>query len=536
MGGDLSKPTSKNCRNISKLNEIKRCTLNQLLEAIDYWQRELFSRRTLFVNHFDEILGQLVKDSESHFKDFSGENKSASTIEVFTVFALFSSDSAQSKLKFLFNLFGKGNPRIRKEGIKIAVETIINGTSKVFDVFVPQTNEIYALIDSSFTHTSIQKFEKSEETQDSQNSTTSSNILSIPYAAIWEWYQDNKQVSEYLDAVLSICNKPQTVGQRRASVDTSAVIATSKMIRADLSMNPALNNKTRNALWNFKVKDMIDESWDDNLPAIDIEDTVFKVLELITVSKKTSFAVFKLPSKDEVYSGKSNKKQKSKVYCGILDIDTIVAWFAECIPETITNNSNETKLDNSAKKKTNDRLSVDMSSIMISMNLLGNRNRRDDESSSHNQWNHIGEIFACTTIKEMLENLRAKNELLGFSSEDELVSIHIDEYIYSVMNLFARGHKNVAIRISDASKNKIIHILRDIDMVSFLFQNFNDFFTEIKNIAIENTSLVRSPFTLSFNSNYASAIILLAKNKIESAIILVLLFFFVFLFIKLELL
>ena len=159
MGGETSRPSLENSKSPEKLNEINKCYLSQIEEVIDYWQRELYSRRSLRLEHFDEIFGHLFGDSEIHFIDFSTNNK-ADTREVLIVLILLCRDSPQKKVQFLFDFFGSRNPKVKRDAIKSCIEYITIGISRVFNTSVPSSSDILAFVNASFTFSNLQKFEK----------------------------------------------------------------------------------------------------------------------------------------------------------------------------------------------------------------------------------------------------------------------------------------------------------------------------------------------------------------------------------------
>jgi hypothetical protein len=530
MGGETSRPTVANCEEPSVLNEIKRCTLAKLREVMEYWQREHYSRKNMTPQLLDDVLGHLISDSEMHFKLFSGPESHVISMEIFTVFAILSSDSAHSKVKYLFSWFGRDNPRVKGETIKIILEHVLNGVSKLFRTTVPPGAALDSLITASFTEASIQKFDKGEDVPNASGNSASG--LHIPFEAVWEWCQDNKEVSEFLDAVLSACITPQSVTLTTSTkVDTSKVLAASMITVVEKSMNSALFFEKRNVLWKFKLKDLLQESWLEPVPTIDIEETVFAALELMAVRNIRAVAVTAYQEAVMTPSGSSSsmkgKRRGRNIFCGVLDYVTLASWLVECCPDSILTHA-ETKLKARVQHKTSHEINanagnlIDFGSLLQSIGTLGNRNRRNSTTQQSNNVSYIGERFGMTSIREVMSDIAAHEAMQGlFLDRDDTATLCVEEYIYSAVLQFSKGYRTVPLRIGEIENNKVVHILSDIEMAQFIWENSELLLGNFRWTEVGRSGMMKIPAVMYSDFNLATALKVISTKKIDTGIVLV---------------
>ena len=145
MVGDYSRLCLEKCNSEVRLNEIRRCKLTHIVDAIEYWNCELFRRKILHYEHFNEIFGPLVADTQLQFRDFLRMDQESQqedritkdawridAMETFATFILLSHESLQPRLKFLFDLFGKQHDKFNKNSLKHMLLASTRGISRLF--------------------------------------------------------------------------------------------------------------------------------------------------------------------------------------------------------------------------------------------------------------------------------------------------------------------------------------------------------------------------------------------------------------------
>lgn len=535
MGGEASRPSVANCISPTVLHEIKKCTLGKLREAMEYWQRELYSRKNMTLHHLDDVLGHLVSDSEIHFQIFSGSEKHVNSVEVFSVFAILASDSVEAKVKYLFNWFGKESARVKKDVIKSVLINLLNGVSKLFRTPVPTDMVLDALISSYFTESSIQKFDKAEDLVEISGGGGASNLL-IPFGVIWEWCQDNKDVSEFLENISNVCIASKSAKNKIMSIDTSKALVDSKIAFIEKSMNPALSFKTRNVLWRVKLKDLFQDSWLDALPVIDESLNVFSALELMSLRNTRAIAVMKqqeipINIADSGSGGNSPKAKKRirTVLSGVLDYITLATWLVDCCPDSILTDIDAKTLIRSRVAHKNIDINVnagiDFGTLLQSIGTLGNRDRRQSTTQSHNIWQDVGEKFATTSLQEVMAYVADFERTQGiFVDRDDFATLNVDEYIYSAMLQFSKGYRTLPLRIGETSKNKIVHLLSDVEMAYFIWENSDIMLGDFRKTEVGQCGLMKVPIAIPADTNLACAFKITSMKKVETAVILVIYF------------
>jgi hypothetical protein len=454
------------------------------------------------------------------------------SVEVFAVFAILSSDSLEAKVRYLFNWFGKESTRVKKDVIKNLLINLLNGISKLFRAPVPSDMTLDALISSYFTESSIQKFDKSEDLVDISGGAGASNLL-IPFGVVWEWCQDNKDISEFLESISNACTASLSVTNKVIKVGTSKAFADSKIASVEKSINPALTFKTRNVLWRVKLKDLFQNSWLDSLPVIDESLSVFSALELMSLRNTRAVAVMTQQDIPATIAGSTSSMNSSKtrkrtrtVLSGVVDYITLVTWLVDCCPDSILTDLDAKVLIKSrvANKnlEINANAGIDFGTLLQTIGTLGNRERRQSTTQSQNIWQDVGEKFATTSLQEVMAYVAELERIQGiFVDRDDSSTLDVDEYIYSAVLQFSKGYRTLPLRMGETSKNKIVHLLSDVEMAHFIWENSDMMLGDFRKTEVGQCGLMKVPVVIPADTNLASAFKIISTKKVETAIVLV---------------
>ena len=359
------------------------------------------------------------------------------------------------------------------------------GISRLFNAEAPTVSQIENLINTllatTTTTTVVIPWSTEVDAQGGTSDLTTTSVTmftnQISFPVFWEWCQDNKDVYDYLDMITKVTFIAGSVKDVSAVNDSQRRKTTVSKLTSDTqtgeqSINHAFHKSSRNALWTYRIKDIIGEDWVEEIVFVESEDTVFDILELMMVSKCSVVAVVQ-PLKDDGL-GKTFHKAKHGKYVGVIDHLTLISWLVHCYPVNFFN------ISNSNRKKRIHRLKgeriVDSREMMFNIATLSNMqntNKRDEieidvSIEMLKQCRELGEHFATTTVGHLLQELQNKYQQDGFHNLNRVVTLHTEEYIYSAIYLFAMGHKNVAVRIAPAFDSRVVHILKDTDMAYFV--------------------------------------------------------------------
>ena len=536
MGGESSRLHLENCNSEARLNEIRRCKLSHVTEAIEYWNSELFRRKKLYYKHFNEVFGPLVSDTELHFRDFvqadkkRGDARCVDASEAFAAFILLSHESLQPKVKFLFDFFGKQDTKSSKRSIQHVLQASARGMSRLFNAEAPTALHLDNLIETSLFSSPVEIRGSIEDhltiatfTLSTASAVTSTYQLSFPI--IWQWCQDNKDIYDYLGMITNITFKTglmkyNTMVEDSQRSKTTVSNLTSDKQTGERTINHAFHRSSRNALWSYRMSDVIRDEWIKDLVSVDLEDNVFDVIQIMVLTKCSAVAVMESLKEDGLR--RTWRQTKRGKYVGMIDQLSLISWLVRCYPENFPDVSNSTH--ESKKSRSKGQTIVDCKDMMLNIAMLttaqkGDRTREDIPAVELKKCQEIGVQFATATIRHVLKELQMEEEQQGFNVYSDGVTLHTGEYIYPAIYLFAKGYRNVAIRIAPAIDSKIVCILKDTDMASFVHSHSLSILGEAKFTAAQHFPM-KLPLSISMKSTYAMACKMLATKRVGCCIIL----------------
>lgn len=250
-------PSSTNVKDLSIINEYFKCRIANILETYEYWLDSDFSLRpTLTRNAFEDVFGNLVKDSDVHFSHFlisqskiqeliQPHNVSqqydstqqitihvCETLEVLTTIILYSADSIKIKVHSIFNINDinkrnkdnrhKNEIKLTRDQILIMFQRILSGSNRFFNIKQIDTTTLEKIIDDllknyfDLNHT----FKKNPKRNDVQIEDHSEKTLN--FKEFWQLCQDSKILWEFLINVNECC-KSEKLRDRISDINMSTV-------------------------------------------------------------------------------------------------------------------------------------------------------------------------------------------------------------------------------------------------------------------------------------------------------------------------
>ncbi|KAL4486887.1 hypothetical protein ABPG72_009651 [Tetrahymena utriculariae] len=159
MGQLLEKANQKQISQTleDQLFSLKKITLKELYECIEIIDQQYPTSYRLFYEEFDQIFGILMDDTEPIFNKLSEqvsnnkELKMADVYECLACFALFSGDTFENKIQFVYRLFDfDSSNTIEKQELIFTISSVIKSLCKVVGVPVPKIEFLESLADACF--------------------------------------------------------------------------------------------------------------------------------------------------------------------------------------------------------------------------------------------------------------------------------------------------------------------------------------------------------------------------------------------------
>jgi hypothetical protein len=263
---------------------------------------------------------------------------------------------------------------------------------------------------------------------------------------------------------------------------------------------------------------------------------------------------------------------------GIIDEYTLMLWFAECCPASVTEKSkierkpiveivdgkrrSSIAVKNDAfSRRSSSMGSQGRSSLRFAVPQMGGRSRRTSFNSAiGSQWRDMGLTFTTTTIagvlKDFIPNPYAKKgykssfkcvllknvrpetpppneptvELLqenkdkktlrcevGYTVQDVLQT---DQFLFNVIDMVARGYRNVPLAASRVRPYSVSHVISCADVAAFLRLYPKECMGRLATTSVLDSGLMRLPLVVSMDLNYGSAIQHLKEFKVDTAAII----------------
>lgn len=309
------KPTHKGLDSL--MNVYNQFSLSQIESALDLWlEGEHGDERKLPAPAFDTILGGLLDDSDVHFNklrdpdDFTLPLK-CNLLDVFLIMAIFSGeDNLKRRLNFVYCLYfvvvkfqaaknnkesldeaitmrsAQGNARpYTTSDIKDLFFAILECLKKVFDLQIPTKykSDLFAtdLIVNYRARCDPRVQTQLREEEDVIGPQESA--VELFFDEFWKMCQDSTDIIKILDFIEGVRHELKT---QRSGI----FLDTCKPTRA-----LSFENK-QNALWKYRAIDMVDDSFYEHMPSLDLSLDIFTALEHSVLStNRTSARAHVLP-------------------------------------------------------------------------------------------------------------------------------------------------------------------------------------------------------------------------------------------------
>ena len=278
-------------------------------------------------------------------------------------------------------------------------------------------------------------------------------------------------------------------GRRASALAVSAKLALPPVV-LDCSLL-----RTRHPLWKFRIIDLVDDSWFHELPIVSTEDKVFSALEQLVLSSRLVLPVFLRTStvaSSVTHHHYSQQQQqqlqhllvpaKNTDFNGYLDYMTIIAWIAEACPEMVTAQTRKEKelADLAAKLGTTKRQSMALFNkntgggigsmeVRTTIAMMYQGSAREKNTSHHDLWQNVGITVALSPLKSAMDSrfLAKRPKLPTLSSQLCDIILQTDQFIFSVIEIFAQGYRSIPIAASSLKPYAVTHLLTSFDVVKF---------------------------------------------------------------------
>eukprot|EP00603_Paraphysomonas_imperforata_P003094 CAMPEP_0114427874 /NCGR_PEP_ID=MMETSP0103-20121206/8607_1 /TAXON_ID=37642 ORGANISM="Paraphysomonas imperforata, Strain PA2" /NCGR_SAMPLE_ID=MMETSP0103 /ASSEMBLY_ACC=CAM_ASM_000201 /LENGTH=783 /DNA_ID=CAMNT_0001597017 /DNA_START=280 /DNA_END=2631 /DNA_ORIENTATION=+ len=292
--------------------------------------------------------------------------------------------------------------------------------------------------------------------------------------------------------------------------------------------------------------------------------------------KKNIMRVNELKTSDTNQNESDGFLTDSYQFQGLIDEYTIMLWFAECCPANVTEKSKIERKSiveiqggkrrssialksNSFSRRSSSSMSLGRSSLTFGVPQMGGRARRTSFNSAiGSQWRDMGVQFAATPISYVLKDfITNPNVKTGYKSTFECIlvkedkslpprvedeedftddnedkklrcevgyTVHdifqTDQFMYNVVEMIARGFRNVPLAASRLRPYTVSHTISSVDVAAFLRLYPKECLGRLATTNVLDSGLMRVPLVVSCDMNYGSAIQHLKQFKVDTAAII----------------
>ena len=262
---------------------------------------------------------------------------------------------------------------------------------------------------------------------------------------------------------------------------------------------------------------------------------------------------------------------------GIIDEYTIMLWLAECCPENVAQKHKVTRkavveikggrrrssvastgsLDRRTSSVVNNQT---RSALMFAMPQMGGRARRTSFNSAvGSQWREVGMTFLGSSVNNILSKYAA-NPIArkGYKSQFKCVLVknnelereearhapdcdtskksrtrfrcevsyclhdifQTDQFLYNVVEMIARGFRNVPLASSRVRPFVVSHVISSVDVACFLRLYSKECLGNLANNTVIESGLMKIPLVVSCDLGFGCAIQHLLTYKLDSAAII----------------
>lgn len=261
---------------------------------------------------------------------------------------------------------------------------------------------------------------------------------------------------------------------------------------------------------------------------------------------------------------------------GIIDEYTIMMWFAECCPTSVTEKSkierkSVVQIQGGRRRSSVAQVCIERrtssmigrsSGLMFAMPQMGGRSRRTSFNSAvGSQWRDMGLLFAGSTIQHVLKDFTVNpHAKRGYKSNFECILVkdnappespeqqkaaedydeenengkklrcevcyclhdifQTDQFMYNVVEMISRGYRNVPLAASRTRPYVVSHIISSAEVASFLRLYAKECLGKLASTTIIDSGLMKVPLVVACSLNYGSAIQHLKQFKVDTAAII----------------
>ena len=474
MGGQSSKSkygevkvlfSLKESKNQLRMLEYGLISLASVIESYKYWKYNVAYAKRVNISKtlFEDIFGSLIKDPDNHFDDFAVTNnvgnKSCNLYEIICTFSLFCNEASKIKAEFLFDLFRTDEARdlkISRKEIHTIIDHIITVINHLFTIkdidkytILNSIDKVMALL---YNRIQAERGESSNKIDDSGPTKADLDMIRLNFAEFWQLCQDASIIWEFLNTIESITSilvagKFQHYEEEEKEIDDQKEKKdeldleddvedhdindiTARVLKANIDSGnidyvalTSVYNRARHALWNYTVKDLVDDNWLTPLPYITSEDAVFTALENMVCLSKPYFPIFaKEPmatygdtplspnAKNNLKVNNTSKpKGKYELFC-LIDTYSILKLIAQHAPYMFKVNDPEEDRPQSPQK-TNESGQSD--NQMLKMRGF-DRSRQwavKGATQAGSQWQEFGNTVAKSTIRQLIDTQKSNTDV-----------------------------------------------------------------------------------------------------------------------------
>lgn len=268
MGNDVKKPAAALLRQPDMFPEVQDAKLSSVKEAADFWMRQYPDTARIGLEEFDELFSCVFKDPEAVYPLFG--KRTAVVLDTFCIVALLADESVDAKLRFIFYLFAEDFAADCKMALCRAFLGVMGGVSCLFNCKVPIRDTVL-----DYVVAAVQKL------VDLNSSASRTRIdqkdFPMELDEFIQLVQEDRYISSYTDAVLSMCRTRQYITDAMLTVNRH--VQESKLM-SGIEEDAKARKKSRHPLWRYTILDLFEQSWLQPLPQMDTHDTVLTVLEV----------------------------------------------------------------------------------------------------------------------------------------------------------------------------------------------------------------------------------------------------------------
>lgn len=559
----------KESKNQLKMMDYGLIKLTSIIEAYKYWKYNVSFAKRINISRqiFEDIFGSLLADPDNHFEEFAITNnignKSCNLYEILCMLSIFCNESVESKVNFLFDLFRTEEAKdykISSKEIHVIIDHIIIVINHLFKIKDIDKYTIINTIDKvmSLLYNRIQANINNSIIKVDDNGPTKAEIdgIRLTFPEFWQLCQDTSIIWDFLNTIDSITRilvlgKVQTFEEEKEKntelqqsskegkedVDELDEIddhqcddINTRMMKLEIKSGivdyVALTSvyiRHRHTLWNYTIKNLVDEDWLISFPYVTSEDVVFTALENMVCLSKSYFPIFYKEamasyadtplSPSAIAKNNLNKintqrpRDKFELFC-IIDTNIILKLVAEQSPYMFK--ESEVPEENQSSQNTNDQVDMKMKGLERSRQGWGNK---ANNLTSQQQWEDFGNSVASSSIRQLIE----KHSSIEESKPQILLT---ENYLYDLIYLIAQGHRSIPIATSKLFPNKVTYVLSDVDVAQFIFKNCNEILGKLMRLPVQKTHLMKKVLSIKCDTKVGTAIYSMVSHGVDIAAII----------------